>query len=216
MGDGKTFELTLDKVVIDREEIGRDGAAKRMVIATLVWPRAGVAEKISTKALDFTDNTADIGGSEWSRRILFKENVSGPFGIEIAVSECLTESQIGEFFRFLGSALFRIAGAEAEDIQQTSLGGALAKVPFQYLSKVVGDAARYSPGLVASGVSDLDSGAELGTAEEPAVIELPLKACRAVYEVRETRDGREMRTDREAIIEAGEEVGKAVLRGKLY
>ena len=89
----RTLEMMLDRVEVKTTGARRkDG--RHMVIATLVWPRPLIAERVSAKTLGFEGNVVDLKKSDWITRIVFKERVDGPFGLELGVTEQMSDSEI--------------------------------------------------------------------------------------------------------------------------
>jgi len=146
----RTLEMMLDKVTV-KETGARRKKGQHMVIATLVWPRPLIAERVSAKTLEFEGNVVDLKKSDWITRIVFKERVDGPFGVELGVTERMSDSEIADFFKFLGSSLMKLMGNEAEDMMVSSLAGGLVKIPFQFLSKFISDIGDKGPKIIAGG-----------------------------------------------------------------
>ena len=146
----RTLEMLLNKVEV-KETGAKRKQGRHMVIATLVWPRPRIAERVYAKTVELEENAVDLKKADWITRIVFKELVDGPFGIELKVTEAMSDSQIADFFRGVGSALMKLTGNEAEDMMASSLAGGLVKMPFQYLSQYISDLGDNGPKIIASG-----------------------------------------------------------------
>lgn len=228
----RRLELMLDRVEV-KETGARRKKGRHMVIVTLVWPRPRIAERVSAKTLEFKDNVVDLKKSDWISRIVFKESIDGRFGIELGVTERMSDSEVADFFRFLGSSFMKLMGNGAEDMMASCLGGGLAKIPFQYLSKFISDLGDKGPKIIASGSivvhseetwnsssSRLSRGQNSAAARkkntETKSFKVPLTAPETIYKVTRTRRHGEMQTRRRTIMKAGEDNGVIEFTGKVY
>ena len=215
MAQTKVLELSLERVRIDKCRIERKGKTKRLVIVTLVWPRPRIADRVSAKTLDFQNNAADLTKSTWTEKILFKERILGPFGVQVGVTDHITESQAAEFLAFLGSSLFKLVGAEAKKMMVTSFEGGLVKLPFEYLGKLIAASGSKAPKIPNSGTVDLDPVKTWGK-KKSTRIEIPLKAVLPIYRMGRSKQGKGNRGKRQLIVKAGQINGSVVVSGKLY
>ena len=212
----RTLEMMLDRVEV-KETGARRKDGQHMVIATLVWPRPLIAERVSAKTLGFEGNVVDLKKSDWITRIVFKERVDGPFGIELGVTERMSNSEVAEFFRFLGSSLMKLMGNEAEDMVTSSFAGGLIKIPFQFLGNFISDLGDKGPKMIARGSICLhaeETWKEKNT--ETKTFKVPLTAPDTIYKVTRTRRHGEMQSRRRTILKAGEENGMIEFAGKVY
>jgi len=206
----------LDRVKL-KEAGARQKKGRHIVIVTLIWPRPRISERVSAKTLEFENNVIDLKKSDWISRIMFKELIDGPFGIDIEVTEQMSDSEIAEFLRFLGSSLMKLAGNEAEDMMAGSLAGGLVKIPFQYLSKFVSKLGDKGPKIIASGSVVLHSEETWKKKNtETKTFKVPLVAPETITQVTRTRRHGEMQTRRRTIMKAGEENGVIEFTGKVY
>ena len=134
---GRVLEVLLDRVEV--KETGDRKAGQHMVMASLVWPRPRIADREAVKTFALEKGVLDLKKSTWIKRVVFKEVIDGPFGIEFGVTERVTESQFTEFLRFMSSSVLKMAGGEAEDVMTNALLGGVVKVPFQFLAKMISD-----------------------------------------------------------------------------
>ena len=212
----RTLELMLDKVTV-KETGARRKKGQHMVIATLVWPRPLIAERVSAKTLAFEGNVVDLKKSDWITRIVFKERVDGPFGVELGVTERMSDSEIADFFKFLGSSLMKLMGNEAEDMMTSSLTGGLIKIPFQFLSKFISDIGDKGPKIIAGGSICLhaeETWKKKNT--ETKTFKVPLTAPETIYKVTRTRRHGQMQSRRRTILKAGDDNGIIEFAGKVY
>jgi len=214
--DREIVEICLEEV---RVKIGgtrrRRKAGPHLVLASLIWPRPMIAEKEAARTVRLENNRADLTDAEWAERILFKEVVQGPFGLKLGVTEPIPDDVLGRFLSGMGSLLFKLAGTEADDLTETSLGGGLVGLPFKYLSRVVGGSGKNTARVIAAG------SAALGPAEEwrdgePRMIEIPLTAPDALYRTIRSRRHGETSTRRRKLIAAGAPNGTVVVSVRVY
>jgi len=212
----RTLEMMLDRVEV-KETGARRKDGQHMVIATLVWPRPLIAERVSAKMLGFEGNVVDLKKSDWITRIVFKERVDGPFGIELGVTERMSDSEIADFFKFLGSSLMKLMGNEAEDMMVSSLAGGLVKIPFQFLSKFITDLGDKGPKIIAGGSICLhaeETWKKKNT--ETKTFKVPLTAPETIYKVTRTRRQGRLQTRKRKLLDAGSENGVLEFTGKVY
>ena len=214
MAKTKILELAIEQVRIDKSKSARKGKNKHRVIVSLVWPRPRIAERIAIKTLEFNNNTADLSKSGWTEKILFKETISGPFGIQVAITERVSDLQAEKFCRFLGSSLFKLAGSEAKGLMPSSIEGSLVRLPFEYLSKFIADAEGKGPKIAASGTVDLDAD-KTWEKKDDVRIKVPVKALQSTYKMVGSKRGGGKPVKRQLVVKAGQVSGTVVLSGKL-
>ena len=209
----RAFEVLLDRVEV--KETGDRKAGQHLVMASLVWPRPRIAERVAVKTVDIEKGFVDLKKARWTERIVFKELIDGPFGIEFGVTERVTDSQFAEFLRFMSSSVLKVAGGEAEDMMTNAVLGGVVKVPFQFLAKMISDSGKDGPKVIASGSLDLHS-EETWKKNEWKQFKIPLTAPETIYKVtRRRREGR-LQTRRRKLIEGGTDNGVIVFTGKVY
>jgi hypothetical protein len=214
----RTLEMLLNKVEV-KETGARGKKGRHMVIATLVWPRPRIAERVYAKTVELEENAVDLKKADWITRIVFKELVDGPFGIELKVTEAMSDSAIADFFRGVGSALMKLTGNEAEDMMASSLAGGLVKMPFQYLSQYISGLGDKAPKIIASGSlclhadetwnppSGKASGAKTKKNPERKTFKVSLTAPETIYKVTRTRRQGRLQTKKRKLLDAGSENG---------
>lgn len=214
----RTLEMLLNKVEV-KETGAKRKQGRHMVIVTLVWPRPRIAERVYTKTVELEENAVDLKKADWITRIVFKELVDGPFGIELKVTEAMSDSEIADFFLGFGSALMKLTGNEAEDMMASSLAGGLVKMPFQYLSQYISDLGDKGPKIIASGSLCLHSDETWNTPSrkgsgttkkknaERKTFKVPLTAPETIYKVTRTRRQGRLKTTKRKLLDAGSENG---------
>lgn len=215
MATTRVLELTLDRVQIDKAKTERKGKTKRIVITTLVWPRPRIADRVTVKTLNFLDNEVDLTKSTWTEKILFKERVLGTFGMQIGVTDPVTESQAAEFFAFLGSGLFKLIGVEGKKMMPTSFEGGLVKLPFEYLAKIIASSGKNEPKIPNVGIIDLEA-VKIWGKKNNSRLKIPLKAAFPIYRMGRSKRGKGTRGKRQLIVKEGQVNGSVVVSGKLY
>ncbi|MFC1497817.1 hypothetical protein ACFLS1_04985 [Verrucomicrobiota bacterium] len=217
---GRILEMLLDRLEV-KEAGGGKTHGQHVIMTSLVWPRPRIAERISLKTVDLKGKAVELRKAAWTDRIVFKEVIEGPFGIEFGVTERMAESQFTEFVRFLASSMMKLAGSEAEDVVTNAVLGGLVKVPFQFLSKMIAGFGEEGPKIIASGSLDLHSEKtwNLSSQKRSAAaktFKVPLTVPEAIYKItRRSKAGR-FRTRRRKLIEAGADNGVIIFTGKVY
>lgn len=211
----RIFELLLERVQIDVVGGRKTRGSKHVLSASLTWPRPAIAERFAVKTLDFENNTADLSKSDWTARILFKETVQGPFGLEVSVTEPLSTGQAGEFLKFMGLSILKLARAGAGDLAASPIGSGLIKLPFEYLGKIASSSDKKPPRLIGAGKVDL-SADDKWKAGKLVRIEIPLTAPETIYKTVRSRKHGELSARRRTLLKAGQPNGTAVLSARLY
>ena len=75
MSKRRILELLLEEVTVNTTGRRVKLSSGHMLATSLVWPRAGISERVAVKTIDFIDNAADMGKEKWTRKVLFKETV---------------------------------------------------------------------------------------------------------------------------------------------
>lgn len=200
-----TLEMTLDTVRLTAEE---PESAERIVLATLLWPRPMISERVSSRVLTFRDGAADLAEKDWTERILFKETVEGTYGLIVQVTEPMSSGEVAKFFRQLGEALLKVSASEMAKLVSGPWLGALARIPLQILAEEVG-APGQGPKLAAAGRITLLPG-------EPGSLRIPLQTVRDQYRTETRRVGSRKITRRVKTASAGEPAGEIVLQADYY
>ncbi len=204
-----TLELTLEGVQCPEPWDARQKKpVERLVTATLVWPRPLVAERVAARTFRFEGVGLNLDGRDWSERILFKENVEGPFGLVVQISSSLSTHAAQKLAASLGAGLLRAAGSEAAGIAVGPGLTSLARFPFTFLAGVIGDAVK-TPSVTAAGRLTQEPGGD-------GVLEVPLVFQKDVAHVKRTRRAGRVQARREVIHRQGEPAGTVLLRAAYY
>jgi len=209
------FELTLDKLSLDVTGAKGNKGSTHLITFRLIWPRPAIAERIAVKAVDLTGKSVSLVTKPWVERILFKEKVEGPFGIELTVSEPASDRQVADFMSFLGAAMFKIATSEAADLLATPLAGALTGIPLRYLAKQALSSSKNRVRTVAIGAADLCA-ENLAKHGKRSPVKLRLRVEEPVTRVTRRRKHGKSSVKRAVLLKAGQPNGEVVLGARVY
>lgn len=142
----------------------------------LVCPRPTVARKSSVRTVLLEAGVFAPASPAWTETAVFKETISGRFGIAVAVSEAVPDSQADFFARTGAAALVKIlagalGGAVAGDL------GDVAEIPFSTLSKSLGKDPPTRTLL--RGLADFPADASFPSR---TIVEVPLVAAHDVFQ----------------------------------
>lgn len=123
----------------------------RLVTVDLLWPRPSIARKTAAREVKFSRAKASLKGEEWSKRILFREDIEGHCGFAVSISEILDDEWIEKLLR----ATAKYALREFRDVvQQYTVGiSDIASAPIDALAQLEGTYP--GPKTVLQGVFDL-------------------------------------------------------------
>lgn len=203
-----TLEVTLEAIDGGLAWATGKRATERLVTATLIWPRPLVAGRVSAHTLPFRKDGLDLTGRDWSERILFKEQVEGPFGLTIQVSESLTAQRLAHITAAIGEALLRAAGSEAAHVAVGPGLTSLARFPFTFLAGQFAGIGKI-PNVVAAGRITLEPGTS-------GPIEVPLRVPEDVVRVRQVRRVGRTQPRREVIRRRDDPAGTVRLEAVYY
>ena len=211
----QVLELTLEQLSLEVTGARGGKDTTHVVTVGLIWPRPAIPEKIAVKVIDVAGKGIDLRRKPWSARVLFKEIVEGPFGVEITVSEPVSDSQVAAFMRFAGSALFKLGAAEAGRLTSAPLAAGLTRIPFQYLSKEISAAGKKPARIIANGSADLLA-EDLVKHGKKSPVKLRLRTEEPFHSVVRTRRHGKSSTKRTVLLEAGQPNGEVVLGARIY
>ena len=179
-------------------------SSKRVVTVSLIWPRPLVASRVAVQTHTFTHQGLDLSAMDWSERILFKENVEGPYGIIVQISQSMTTQQIARVAGAIGDAVLRAAGSEAARVAVGPGMTALARFPFNYIAGEISNLGKTAQ-VVAAGRATLLPGAQEG------MFEIPLQIPEDVVQTRRTTRGGRTQIRRQTLHKAQDPAGMAQL-----
>ena len=183
--------------------------SERLVTVSLIWPRPLVASRVAVQTHTFTHaglNTAALG---WSETVLFKENVEGPFGVVVQVSQSMTAQQIARVAGALGDAVLRAAGSEMARVAVGPGLTALARFPFTFLAGGISNLGKTAT-VEAAGRASFVPGQQDGE------VEVPLLVPEDVVRVRRSSRGGRTQTRRQTLHKANDPAGVAKLELSYY
>ncbi len=203
-----TLELTLEGVDGDGPLSGKRKPEERLITVTLIWPRPLIAERVAARPHFFAEGGLDLSGADWSDCVMFKENVEGPFGMVVQISEPLTSQQAARVIADLGSALVKTAGTEAARVAAGPWLASLARFPFSHLAGELSGVGK-SPKVVAAGRMTLRPGLS-------GPVDIPLQVPDDVVRTRTVRTGGRSRSRRETLHRRGEPAGTVMFNSVYY
>ena len=141
----------------------------RLITVDMICPRASIAKKTAAKEVAFRKAKADLKGEGWTRRIMFREDVEGHFGLAVQLSEVLDDEWFEKFLR----ATAKIALKEFRDLAKTYTVGIsdIASAPIDALAQLEGTYP--GPKAVAQGVLDVTEDM-LPESGKSVMVEVPL------------------------------------------
>jgi len=213
MADRRILELSLDRLCLNVAGTRTKGHGKHIVTARLIWPRPMIASKVAVQTVELVDGELDLSSADWTKRILFKEVVQGPFGVELSVSERLTRNELTKFINFMSAVGLKLLGGELGQLVESTVGSGLLEAPFKYIAKQIGAGGK-SPALVASGMVSLT--AEPWEAEVTQSIEVAFCAPTTVSRTTRTRRQGRTTTKRRTFVREGADNGAAALSARVY
>ena len=125
--------------------------SRNLITVDLVWPRAGVAKKSASREAWFVKSKCDFTEEEWTKRVLFREEIEDHAGLAVSISENLTDEWIEKFLRLVAKNAFKI-GADVVEKYTTGIND-VASAPFDALSSIVGTYP--GPRTILEGVCDI-------------------------------------------------------------
>ena len=200
----RTIEVALAGVRLESARTAQGG--NHLVVVNLVWPRPLIAVRTTIKTVMLSDGQADTSGWSWTDRILFKEDVEGPFGISADVSDELADDLIAGFMSSVASFGIKLAGDGIGDTAAGPLAGGLAAIPLEYMGKTAAAAGKAQAQSAGAGTLDLQVGPDW-KAGETRNVRLPLTANRSISRMRRQMQRGRMAAKPERIMQHGEANG---------
>lgn len=146
--------------------------SRNLINVDLVWPRVGVPKKSASREAWFEKSRCDFVREDWTKRVLFREEVEGHAGLAVTISENLTDEWIEKFLRLVAKNAFKVT---ADMVEKYTTGVSdVAAAPFDALSAIVGTYP--GPRTILEGVCDI---AELPEPGQEIVVEATLRRPRA-------------------------------------
>lgn len=210
----RILELILERVNIPSSVTGRAKTGTPLMIVSLVWPRPGIAGRVALKPVDVGEEAVDYKKDAWVRRVLFKEKVLGPFGIEIGVTRRVPEGTMHELMRYVGTGVLGIAADEVPDMVTSSLGAGVVGLPFAFLEAWAKGKGKKDPTVVGSGSVDLcaDTQWQMGVRRR---LKVKLTVAKDLFRVVQTRKHGNVKRVRKRVVSAGDPCGEVVLSARM-
>lgn len=175
--------------------------SNHLVGIDLVCPRSTVNRKSSNRTVTLEKGVFAPEAPSWTDSVIFKESVEGRFGIEVTVTEPISDAIADYFIKNAASSLVKIlAGFMSKDIAIKGLDD-IAEVPLATLSKTI--LKDKSPDVIFRGCTDLHSGEDFS---KQVVVTIPLRATKDIS-ISITRPGKSNDTVRKTILKKGETAG---------
>ena len=134
----------------------------------LIWPRTAIAKKSAAREMVFRKGVCDFTGEPWLKRIMFREEVEGHFGIAVAITEPVSIQKIRRFLRLTAKYALKMG---ANFMEKAMVGYAdIASAPIDALTAMIGE--KDVPKVIAQGVLDIE---ELPVEGEERVVTVPLE-----------------------------------------
>ena len=116
----------------------------------------------------FRKGVCDFTGEPWLKRIMFREEVEGHFGIAVAITEPVSIQKIRRFLRLTAKYALKMG---ANFMEKAMVGYAdIASAPIDALTAMIGE--KDVPKVIAQGVLDVE---ELPAEGEERVVTVPLE-----------------------------------------
>lgn len=196
----EVLEVLLDGIELPVVGGRKTARTHHSLLASLVWPRPCIAERVAVKPVDLVGGQARLVESGWAQCVLFKEVVKGRFGLQVGVSQPLTDVQMDAWLSLIGATAVKAAGrlvAEAMNGAAEQIAG----LPLQFLGKQISGLPGKNAGLLGQGIVDLNSD-DLGDGAV-RIITVPLVAAEAVQEVQRVRRQGRLMSKRRTVLKAG-------------
>lgn len=168
----KSIKTNLEILLVRAELTGipekRLLKSRNLGAVDLIWPRTGIAKKSAAREMVFKKGVADFTGEEWTKRVLFREEVEGRCGFAVTITEPVSVQLARRFVRLTAKYALKMGADFAE---KAMVGYAdIATSPIDALAQMLGE--KDTPKAIAQGVVDLD---DLPAEGEVKTISISLK-----------------------------------------
>jgi len=134
----------------------------------VIWPRTGVAKKSGAREMVLKKGIADFTSEEWTKRVLFREEIEGRCGLAVTITEPVSIQLARRFVRLTAKYALKMG---ADFMEKAMVGYAdIASSPIDALAQMVGE--KDTPKAIAQGVLDVT---ELPAEGEEETVVVPLK-----------------------------------------
>jgi len=116
----------------------------------LIWPRTGIAKKSAAREMSFKFGVADFSSEEWTKRVLFREEIEGHCGVAVTITEPVSIQVARRFMRLAVKYALKMG---ADFMEKAMVGYAdIASSPLDALAQMVGE--KDTPKAIAQGIVD--------------------------------------------------------------
>lgn len=169
---------------------------------TLVCPRVSTARKTISRTVRLEDGKYAPVAPKWTESVVCKETVSGRFGLEVSLTEAVTDAAADYFVRNSANLLVKfLAGGIGGAIGVKALED-IAEIPLSALAKSV--SREKAPEVICTGSLDLSVDDDFSKAK---VLEIELLAAADVYKTVTRHSKSDMTSSRRKILSRGDVVG---------
>jgi len=134
----------------------------------LIWPRTGIAKKSAAREMVFKKGVADFTGEEWTKRVLFREEIEGRCGLAVTITEPVSIQLARRYLRLTAKYALKMG---ADFMEKAMVGYAdISSSPIDALAQMLGE--KDTPKAIAQGVLDVT---DLPSEGEEKMVEIPLQ-----------------------------------------
>jgi len=162
------IEVTLVKAELDGVPEKRLLKSRNLGCVDLVWPRTGVARKSAAREMVFRKGKADFSAEEWTKRVLFREEIEDHCGLAVTITEPVSLQVARRYARLIAKYALKLGA----DFAEKAMAGYadIASAPIDALAQLLGE--KDTPKAIAQGVLDLGHLPEPGSS---TTIDVPLR-----------------------------------------
>lgn len=161
----KSVEILLVKAEIDGVPEKRLLKSRNLGSVDLIWPRMGIAKKSAAREMVFRKGLADFSQEEWTKRVLFREDVEGHCGLAVSITEPVSVQKVRRFLRLTAKYALKMG---ADFMEKAMVGyNDIASSPIDALAQMIGE--KDTPEIIARGIADIDDLPEEGEAAEVVI-----------------------------------------------
>lgn len=164
------LEIHFVSVTLDKA-IGLPKETRHVLGVNLVCPRPTVAQKSSSRTVTLSSGLCEPTSPAWTDSIALKESVSGRFGIEVTLSEAVSDEIADYLARTAAGALIKVFAAQFGAVFAGLNLDDIAEIAPATLAKAL--PRDRAPATLARGVADFAAGARF---RERTIVEVPLLA----------------------------------------
>lgn len=207
----KDLEIFIDGISLSKAVF--PGETRRLADFKLLYPRLSIAQKTSSKTIVLVDGAwPKLAQRRWTDTIVFKESVQGNFGIEISVSEPVSEKDLENAAASSAATMLKLFGDLAADAVGIKALGGFMELPASALAKAL-TGSSYSAKVAASGSIDIPGAAySLLKEGDETMVAVPILAERDIVKtVRHANKTQAHAASRRTIAKKGTPVGTITL-----